>query len=166
MAESDYYLAPVLWAVKEKITAGTGDGTTFSPNNTCTTGRFLTFLWRAAGSPKPAILNPYRNVSDNAYYAKAAIWAYEKGIVDSDIDADALCTRASAVTYLWKYAGSPAVVGTQFADVPASAHCARAVAWAVKNGITSGTGDGTLFSPNMTCTRAQIATFLYRAAHI
>lgn len=77
---------------------------------------------------------------------------------------DGICTRAQAVTFLWRAAGSPAPKSmNSFADVPADAYYAKAVAWAVENGITSGTGGGK-FSPDATCTRAQIVTFLYRAA--
>ena len=73
------------------------------------------------------------------------------------------CTRAQIVTFLWRAAGSPEPKSTvSFADVPADSYYAKAVAWAVENGITLGTGDGT-FSPNATCTRAQSVTFLYRA---
>lgn len=72
------------------------------------------------------------------------------------------CTRAMAATYLWKQAGSPAAGAAGFADVPDSASYCQAVAWAVGQKITSGTGNGK-FSPNSPCTRAQIMTFLYRA---
>lgn len=161
VTENDYFVDPVRWATNEKITAGTGDGSTFSPSATCTNAQILSFLWRAAGSPDTNIANPFQNVSDSAYYAKAAIWAYENGIVDGSFNPDAKCTRATAVTYMWKYAGSPAASGAQFKDVPAIAPYAQAVSWAVKANITAGTGADT-FSPNDTCTRAQIVTFLYR----
>lgn len=149
-----YYADAVTWAIEENITAGTS-ATTFSPNATCTEAQILTFLWRAKGSPAPG-----KPVSSTQYYAQAAAWAVEQGIVD-EFEADIPCTRAMAVSYLWKLAGSPAASGSAFTDVPAGADYAQAVAWAVKNGITSGTSQTTL-SPDTTCTRGQIVTFLYR----
>lgn len=96
------------------------------------------------------------------------IWAVDKGITGgtsaTTFSPNGVCTRAQAVTFLWRAAGSPAPKSmNSFADVPADAYYAKAVAWAVENGITSGTGGGK-FSPDATCTRAQIVTFLYRAA--
>lgn len=160
--ESDYFYAPVLWAVEKGITNGTTD-TTFSPNSTCTVTEILTFLWRAAGSPEPTIENPYQNVSMDSWFGPAVIWAYEKemGVTEDLLTAD--CTRASTAVYLWKAAGSPeAEKAAEFTDVAADANYAAAVAWAVEKGVTTGTSD-TTFSPEDVCTRGQIATFLYRA---
>ena len=151
----DYFADPVLWAVEKKITAGTS-ATTFSPNTTCTQGQILTFLWRAKCEPKPT-----GTVSGTQYYATAAQWAKEQGLTDN-FSAEADCTRAMVVTYLWKLAGSPKTGTSNFTDVSANADYAQAVAWAVEQDITSGTGNGQ-FSPNSTCTRGQIVTFLYRA---
>ena len=151
----DYFADPVLWAVEKKITAGTS-ATTFAPNATCTQSQILTFLWRAKGEPKPT-----GTVSGTQYYATAAQWAKEQGLTDN-YSAEADCTRAMVVTYLWKLAGSPKTGTSDFTDIPANADYAQAVAWAVEQGITSGTGNGR-FSPNSTCTRGQIVTFLYRA---
>lgn len=151
----DYFFEPVAWAVEKGVTVGTS-ASTFSPDATCTQGQILTFLWRAKGEPAPAA-----SVSDTAYYAKAAQWAKEQGLTD-DFSADADCTRAMVVTYLWKLAGSPQTGASAFTDVPADAPYAQAVAWAVAQGITNGTGNGS-FSPDATCTRGQIVTFLYRA---
>ena len=107
------------------------------------------------------------DVSTDAYYYEAVKWAAKKGITggtgDGTFNPNGSCTRAHIVTFLWRAAGSPAPKSTvSFADVPADSYYAKAVAWAVENGITLGTGDGT-FSPNATCTRAQSVTFLYRA---
>lgn len=158
----DYFAEPVKWAVEKKITAGTS-ATTFSPNQNCTTAQILTFLWRANGSPKPTKSNPFTDVKSGDYYAEAAAWAYEKGMVSgSTFGGNAPCTRSMAVTYMWKAAGSPNAKASSFTDVPANADYAQAVAWAVEQDITSGTGNGQ-FSPNSTCTRGQIVTFLYRA---
>lgn len=158
-----YYAGAVTWAVKQGITTGTGDGSTFSPDSTCTTAQILTFLWRAVGSPAPAGDSPYAGVAAGTYYADAAAWACEQGLADAaSFDGDAPATRAATVTYLWKLAGRPAADAVAFTDVDGDADYAQAVAWAVKEGVTSGTGDGTTFSPDSTCTRGQIATFLYR----
>ena len=109
----------------------------------------------------------FADVSTDAYYYEAVKWAAKKGITggtgDGTFNPNGSCTRAHIVTFLWRAAGSPEPKSTvSFADVPADSHYAKAVARAVENGITLGTGDGT-FSPNATCTRAQSVTFLYRA---
>ena len=97
------------------------------------------------------------------YYYDAAQWAYKKGIATgSTFDGDKPCTRAMAVTYMWKAAGSPSAEAASFTDVSADADYAQAVAWAVEKGVTAGTSD-TTFSPDSVCTRGQIVTFLHRA---
>lgn len=160
---NDYYADAVLWAVEQKITSGTSK-TTFSPNNTCSNAEILTFLWRANGSPEPIAANPFTDIKTTDYFYKAALWAAEKGLVSgSTFGANTDCTRAMTMEYMWKAAGSPAAsYNGKFNDVPASADYAQAVAWAVENNITSGTG-GSNFSPAATCTRGQIVTFLHRA---
>lgn len=117
---------------------------------------------------QPAGKHPFTDIPSGAYYENAVIWAADKGITGgtsaTTFSPNGICTRAQAVTFLWRAAGSPATKSmNSFADVPADAYYAKAVAWAVENGITSGTGGGK-FSPDATCTRAQIVTFLYRAA--
>ena len=107
------------------------------------------------------------DVPSSAYYYDAVKWAAKEsitgGIGGGLFGPDQPCTRAHIVTFLWRAAGSPEPKSTvSFADVPADSYYAKAVAWAVENGITLGTGDGT-FSPDATCTRAQSVTFLYRA---
>ena len=154
-----YYAEAVKWAVDQEITAGT-TATTFSPNNTCTTAQILTFLWRANGSPAPA--GSHAAVPAGNYYSDAANWALEQGLTDT-FSANVPCTRAATMGYLWKLAGRPSAGASGFTDVPASASYAQAVAWAVQKGITTGT-TATTFSPDNTCTRAQIVTFLYRNA--
>lgn len=163
VASDAWYAASVSWAVEREITAGT-TATTFSPNTTCTNAQILTFMWRAAGSPEPATASPFTNLSGSEYYAKAAVWAYEEGMVSgTSFDSDKVCTRAMTMEYFWKQTGSPTTdVSVKFADVNASSSYAQAVAWAVENGLTAGTSE-TTFSPDDTCTRAQIVTFLYRA---
>ena len=110
----------------------------------------------------------FKDVPVDAYYYEAVKWAAEKGITggvgNGLFGPNDPCTRAQIVTFLWRAAGSPDPKNmSSFADVPADAFYAKAVAWAVENGITGGTGDGK-FSPDATCTRAQSVTFLYRAA--
>lgn len=158
-----YYANAVKWAVNKKITAGTSS-TTFSPNDTCTREQILTFLWRAVGSPKSNAANPFSDVKNDAYYCDAAIWASEKGMVTGSVfNGDTPCTRSSTVTYLWQNAGEEDVTADkEFNDVPSGSDYAMAIAWAVSNGVTSGTSD-TTFSPDEICSRGQIVTFLNRA---
>ena len=114
------------------------------------------------------MLNYFVDVKAGDYFYDAVKWAAEKGIT-SGTDAthfgpNAACTRAQIVTFLWRTAGSPEPKSTgSFADVPTDSYYAKAVAWAVENGITGGTGDGK-FSPDATCTREQAVAFLYRAS--
>lgn len=163
---SAYYYDAVAWAVENGVTGGT-TATTFSPNNACTRAQMVTFLWRAAGEPEPeTTVNPFTDVSASAYYYEAVLWAVERGITNgtsaTTFSPDATVTRGQTVTFLWRNAGSPAASGSGFADVAADAYYATAVAWAAREGITSGTS-ATAFSPSNACTRAQIVTFLYRA---
>lgn len=161
VATDAYYAGPVSWAVEQGITSGTSK-TTFSPNANCTAAQILTFLWRANGSPKPAGSVPFSDVKSSDYYADAAAWAYEKGIISGGtFGGNTPCTRSMAVTYMWKAAGSPSAGTASFTDVPSGADYAQAVAWAVEKGVTSGTSS-TTFSPDSICTRGQIVTFLYR----
>jgi len=157
----DFFAEPVKWAVEKGITEGTSE-TTFSPTADCYTAQILSFLWRANGSPKPTGSNPFTDVKSGDFYADAAIWAYEKGMVSgTTFGGNTLCTRSMAVMYMWKAAGSPSAKAASFADVPAGADYAQAVAWAVEQEITSGTS-ATTFSPDDICTRGQIVSFLYR----
>lgn len=153
-------------AVENGITAGTSE-TTFSPGSACTRAQIVAFLWRAAGSPAPtAAENPFLDVSTDAWYAEAVLWAWESGITEGvsagSFAPNKACTRAEIVTFLWLLDGSPepSQIETGFADVPAWAWYAKAVAWALENGITAGTGPGA-FSPGQTCTRAEAVSFLY-----
>ena len=161
VAESDYFFEPVKWAVANGITDGTTD-TTFSPKTTCSVAHILTFLWRAVGCPEVTSANPFSDISGSEYYYNAALWAYENGLISGTaFNGSSDCTRSMTVTYLWKLAGQPAAAEAAFDDVAADAEYAQAVAWAVAEGITDGTSDAT-FSPNQTCTRGQIVTFLWR----
>ena len=118
--------------------------------------------------PSFSWVNPFADVADSAYYVDAVEWMLKRevtqGTTETTFSPDLNCTRAQIVTFLWRVAGSPAPKGTvSFADVSADSYYAKAVAWAVENGITDGIGGG-LFSPDATCTRAQSAVFLYRVA--
>ena len=109
----------------------------------------------------------FADVPANAYFADAVKWAVDKGITnglsDTMFGPYESCTRAQIVTFLWRAAGSPEPkTASSFTDVPASAYYAKAVAWAVENGITNGM-TATMFAPDATCTRGQSVTFLYRA---
>lgn len=165
--ESDYYYDAVLWAVENGVTYGTS-ATTFSPDLACTRAQIVTFLWRAAGSPEPAgNHNPFMDVKASDYYYEAVLWAAENGITEgtsaTTFSPDLACTRDQAVTFLWRAAGKPAPesIVNPFTDVKPGQYYTDAVLWAAENGITEGTS-ATTFSPGLTCTRAQIVTFLYR----
>ena len=113
-------------------------------------------------------VNPFVDVKNTAYYTSAVEWTLKRmitqGTTDITFTPNGSCTRAHIVTFLWRAAGSPEPESAvSFADVPAGSYYAKAVAWAVENGITLGTTDVT-FSPNAACTRAQSVTFLYRAS--
>ena len=168
VAEGAYYADAVAWAIQNKVTSGVS-ATTFAPNASCTRGQMVTFLWKAAGSPEPkSLTTAFTDVKSGAYYEKAVAWAVENkvttGTSATTFSPDATVTRGQSVTFLWKANNSPAAEGTSaFTDVAASAYYASAVNWAVEKGVTSGMS-ATTFSPNSNCTRAQIVTFLYRAA--
>lgn len=116
----------------------------------------------------PTGKNPFIDVPAGSYYEDAVIWAVDKGITTgtsaTTFNPNGICTRAQAVTFLWRAAGSPAAKSAvmPFTDVKAGSYYYDAVLWAVEKGITKGTSD-TMFSPDATCTRAQIVTFLWRS---
>lgn len=167
VATGSYYKDAVDWAVENGITKGTDD-THFSPDGICTRAQAVTFLWRAAGSPKPETrAMPFTDVPVGSYYYDAVLWAVENGITkgtsDTTFSPNMTCSRAQIVAFLWRSEKSPAAgTANPFADVKSDAYYADAVLWAVKENITKGT-TSTTFSPNAGCTRAQIVTFLYRA---
>ena len=112
--------------------------------------------------------NPFTDISKSDYFYDAVLWAADKGITSGVTDTlfapNVSCTRAQMVTFLWRANGSPVVdYAMNFTDVPADAYYADAVRWAVSKGITCGTS-ATTFAPDMTVTRSQTVTFLYRAA--
>ncbi len=162
-----WYHDAVQWAVINGVTEGTGE-TTFSPRDACTRAQVVTFLWRAAGEPQPTAESPFRDVPDDAYYHDAVLWAVEQGITkgtsDDAFSPDAPCTRAQVVTFLWRAYGEKSASSYYvFSDTPVDSYYFQAVNWATAQGITNGT-DRFHFSPDDTCTRAQVVTFLYRAS--
>ena len=165
--EDSYYEEAVDWAVENGITNGVSSDR-FDPDGLCTRAQIVTFLWRAAGSPVPKSTgHNFTDVKAGSYYEQAVLWAVENGITvgtsSTTFSPDATCTRAQAVTFLYRASDSPAVSGSAaFSDVATDAYYADAVAWAEKKGITTGIGGG-LFGSNNDCTRAQIVTFLWRA---
>ena len=165
--ENSYYEEAVDWAVENGITNGVSSDR-FDSDGLCTRAQIVTFLWRAAGSPAPkSTSHNFTDVKAGSYYEQAVLWAVENSITvgtsSTTFSPDATCTRAQAVTFLYRASGIPAVSGSAaFSDVATDAYYADAVAWAEKKGITTGIGGG-LFGSNNDCTRAQIVTFLWRA---
>ena len=167
VAEESYYYDAVMWAVQEGITSG-ADATHFLPDVLCQRAQVVTFLWRAAGSPEPEnTVNPFVDVTEDSFFYKAVLWAVEKGIT-SGVDQNhfapfAACSRAQVVTFLWRAEGCPeANAANPFTDVVEGSYYEPAVQWAVENDITSGMS-ANIFGVDITCNRAQIVTFLYRA---
>lgn len=152
----EWYTDPVAWAVSKDIANGTGDRK-FSPTQQCSHIQILAFLSRAAGKTDAA--TPWATEQ-----TQIQSWAKEKGMIDDSFDGGKSCTRAEAVNYIWQALGKKDAPASSFIDVDAGASYARAVDWAVDNGVTNGTnGAQTEFSPNEVCSRAEIVTFLYRA---
>ena len=159
-----YYYEAVKWAQKKGITGGIGNDL-FGPYQPCTRAQIVTFLWRAAGAPVVNYAMDLTDVPSDAYYAEAVRWALSQGITtgtaDGKFSSNAPCTRAQAVTFLFRASKASADGAPAFSDVAADAYYAEAVKWATDNGITNGTTSST-FSPGSGCTRAQIVTFLWR----
>lgn len=164
---SDYYYDAVLWAVENGITTGL-TATKFGPDQEVSRAQMVTFLWRAAGSPKATASNPFTDVKSSDYYYDAVQWAVANGVTNgtsaTTFSPEAPVSRAQAVTFQWRAAGSPKVTASSFSDVSSDAYYADAVAWAVANEITNGV-TATKFGPDVTVSRAQAVTFLYREAN-
>ena len=167
-----YYYDAVKWAVDNGITGGVGNSF-FAPNQPCTRGQIVTFLWRAAGSPVVNYAMNMTDVAEDAYYGEAVRWALSEGITtgigDTAFGPDAACTRAQAVAFLFRYAVASGMDAVTLADLISGfadaasvpGYAVSAMNWALSQGIMQGSGTQ-LLSGN-TCTRAQIVTFLYRA---
>lgn len=166
ISKDSYYYDAVLWAVANDVTKGTS-ATTFSPDEGCTRAQIVAFLYRAAGSPKVEnVKNPFTDVNKNSEFYDAIMWAASEGITVgttvTTFSPDEVCTRAQIVTFLYRASGDKVTAKATFNDVAADAWYAEAVTWAAANGVTEGTG-ANAFSPNLTCTRAQAVTLIYRA---
>ncbi len=163
--EGAYYFDAVIWAVNRGITTGV-DETHFAPDQPCSRGQVVTFLWRSAGCPAPEGENPFDDVPDSAYYHDAVLWAYGQGITtgmdNTHFSPEDTCTRAQVVTFLHRFRSKPeAAREVGFPDVKPGSYYDEAVRWAASHGITVGM-DGGRFCPDDTCTRGQIVTFLHR----
>lgn len=172
VSDESYYYDAVMWAYKNGITKGVGNDM-FAPDWSCTRAEIVTFLWRIAGAPKTTNnVSKFTDVVADSYYYAAVEWAEENGITkgttDTTFSPDEICTRAQAITLLFRYA---AANGMDFvtlqelvsgyndaAQVPG--YALSAFNWALANGIMKGE-NGNLM-PNCDCTRAHIVTFLYR----
>ena len=172
VSTSAYYYEAVKWAQEKGITGGIGNGL-FGPNQPCTRGQIVTFLWRAAGSPEVNYAMNMTDVAEDAYYGEAVRWALSEGITtgtgDTAFGPDAACTRAQAVAFLFRYAAASGMDAVTLADLISGfadaasvpGYAVSAMNWALSQGIMKGSGTQ-LLSGN-TCTRAQIVTFLFRA---
>lgn len=151
---TDYYAAPVAFAVVKNISNGTST-TNFSPSQNCTQAQILTFLYRADRGEGAATVGDMD---------KAISWAREKGMIDDEFNGSTPCTRSTAVSYIWQAFDKPkAEKASTFTDVDKDADYAEAVSWAVEKGVTNGYGGNDTFAPDRVCNRGEIVTFLYRA---
>ena len=166
MSRFDYFYDAVKWAAENGIASGTGRYT-FSPDAVCTRAQTVTFLWRAAGSPMPRYRTcAFTDVDARDYYYNAVLWAVEQGITTgltaTTFGPDVTVSRGQVATFLYRAASaSKPNTFNPFTDVKTTAYNYDAILWAYDNRITTGTSD-TTFSPDASCTRAQIVTFLYR----
>lgn len=164
--QSAYYYEAVKWAVKNHIVLGYPDGE-FKPDRVCNRAEAMTVFYRVAGSPDIKLDSvKFNDVGTNHWANKVICWAVEHGFAlgtSSDtFSPNNQITRAQAMTFLYRMAGSPKIDGVNpFKDVKSSDYYYYPVMWAVDVGITTGTSR-TQFSPNMNCTRAQLVTLLYR----
>lgn len=161
-----YYADAVKWGASADngITSGTTP-TTFSPDQSCTRGQMVTFLYRFVGSPKVERAMPFGDVTTKSFCYDAVNWASYKGITSgttpTTFSPDQPCTRAQMITFMYRYAGSPKVEQDMpFKDISRKSFCYDAVNWVASKGITSGTTPST-FSPDQPCLRAQGMTFIY-----
>ena len=153
--EEDYFHDPVRWAYASNVTKGNTE-TTFGPNDFCTRGQVVTFLWRAAGQPEPVqTVNPFEDVSEQKYYYKAVLWAVENGITTgktaTTFAPDQTCSSAHIITFLFRAMGGD----NGWYEVARD--------WAIQNGLLEGTG--ITVSKEELCPRGAVITFLYRIYH-
>ena len=161
-----YFAQPVAWAIEKGITKGKGAGT-FKPADPCTRAEIVTFLHRALGKPAAGSSASFTDMPTNKDFVGAINWAVAKGVTKGKgpgtFQPNATCTRAEAVTFIWRALGKPtAPATTKFTDMPGNADFQKAISWAVANKVTTGK-TGSTFAPNDTCNRGEIVTFLHRA---
>ena len=165
--EGDYFYDAVKWGDMEHVTSGVTPSL-FAPGKTCTRAEIVTFLWNQAGQPAPETnVNPFRDVDEEDWFYEAVLWAVENhvtaGVSATEFAPERTCTRAQAMTFLWKRMGRPVVKAYMpfTDDVKESDWFYEAVKWAASAGVTIGTTD-TTFGAQEPCTRGQIITFLFR----
>ena len=163
-----FYSEPLDYCHAKGWVSGTS-ASTFAPGNACARAQVVTFLWRAAGSPKSTgIDNPFVDVKESDFFYEAVLWAVENGVTagadTTHFNPMGACNRAQVVTFLWNACGKPQpqLSEHQFRDVQAGSWYEKPVLWALENGVTSGMS-GTTFGSGAVCNRAQIVTFLYKA---
>lgn len=166
VATSAYYYVPVIWAYNNNITKGF-TATEFAPEEACTRGQVITFLWRAMGQPESSVtINPFIDVNKNDYYYKAILWAYENhitvGIDSNHFAPEQVVTRGEFMTFLHRVKGTPQYsIENVFSDIAKDMYYYDAVLWGYENQITNGI-DSNHFKAEDFCTRGQAVTFLYR----
>ena len=158
VAASAYYADAVSWALEHEITKGTSE-TTFSPNDTVTRAQAVTFLWRALGCPDVvAYYSPFSDVSEDSYYFRAVLWAFENGITTGKTNTifgpDDPVKRGEMITFLWRAQGKPDDLGASF-------WYASPEFWASKYNLTAGTAEE--YRTADPCPRADVVTYMYRA---
>ncbi len=166
--KNDFWYKPAYYLNQKGIVKGYENETEFRPNNYCTRGQIVTFLYRLMGQPKTKTTKcKYQDVKSSDYFYKPVIWATENGITegydDKTFKPQNICTRAQVVTFLWRMAGSPEPKSKycRFPDVMAKDYFYKAAIWAYDKGVLSGYSDGT-FRPRAACYRKQMVTFLYK----
>lgn len=165
---SHWSYTPITWAIMGNIATPISD-MSFAPNADCTRADMVSFLWVASGRPEPGQTElAFTDIPTSASYRTAVLWALEQGITSgtsaTSFSPEALCTRAQALTFLWRAEGSPEDVNyiIPFVDVNSTMYYCSTVAWAYANNITCGTS-ATTFSPDKTISRAEALAFLFRA---
>ena len=162
---SDVFALSVPWAVEKGI-AKPSSKTTFSPNEPCTRGQVVTYIYRWQGSPKVSGKNPFKDVKPSDSFYNAALWAYKQGFLEGKtFNGNDPCTRGDALEILWKCSGSMSMIAIDnFTDVPRSSKYQQPVSWAYYGAIAKPTTK-TTFEPESVCTKGQIVTFIYQVEH-
>ena len=162
---SDDFARSAPWAVEKGI-AKPSSKTTFSPNEPCTRGQVVTYIYRWQGAPKVSGKNPFKDVKSSDSFYNAALWAYKQGFLEGKtFNGNAPCTRGDALEILWKCSGSMSMIAIDnFTDVPRSSKYQQPVSWAYYGAIAKPTTK-TTFEPESVCTKGQIVTFIYQVEH-